>query len=90
MNQMLELPDPVYQGLLAAARSCGVTPADWIASQLPGPARTEASDEARRAARERLWSHVVSLGKPTGIDNEGIDADLVREYGDSHEPESSR
>jgi hypothetical protein len=27
----------------------------------------------------------VSLGHPTGLDNEGIDADLLREYGSIHE-----
>lgn len=29
----------------------------------------------------------VSLGHPTGADNEGIDADLAREYASRHEDE---
>ncbi|HQU91476.1 MAG TPA: hypothetical protein PLK77_04225 [Pyrinomonadaceae bacterium] len=30
----------------------------------------------------------VSLGHPTGADNESIDADLAREYGNDHEDEN--
>ena len=30
----------------------------------------------------------VSLGYPTGADNESIDADLAREYADNHEDEN--
>ena len=41
----------------------------------------------RQAARARLRRHVVSLGHPTGIGNEVIDADLSREAGDYHEPD---
>lgn len=29
----------------------------------------------------------ISLGKPTGADNESIDADLAREYSNRHEDE---
>jgi predicted DNA-binding antitoxin AbrB/MazE fold protein len=39
----------------------------------------------RQAARARLRRHVVSLGRPTGIDNPQIDADLAREAGGSHD-----
>ena len=34
-DHQLILPDEVYQGLMAAAASEGVSPADWIASHLP-------------------------------------------------------
>jgi hypothetical protein len=34
----------------------------------------------------RQFAGTVSLGYPTGIDNEQIDADLAREYLDPHEP----
>ena len=35
----------------------------------------------------RILAHAgaVDLGRPTGADNENIDADLAREYGSSHE-----
>lgn len=48
------------------------------------PIREPASPpSARHAANERLRQHRVSLGRPTGIDNQGIDADLARVYADS-------
>ena len=36
--------------------------------------------------RERFERHFgeVDMGSATGVDNEGIDADLAREYADSH------
>ena len=39
---------------------------------------------ASRGSLSELFGS-VDLGYPTGIDNESIDADLAREYGDSHE-----
>ena len=46
--------------------------------------RTEAE---KRAARERFERHFgeIDLGNATGVDNEQIDADLAREYADTHE-----
>jgi hypothetical protein len=85
MSRTLELPETVYDGLLQAARACGVSPADWIAAKLPGGTNAPVSDEALRVARDRLWRHVVSMGGPIGTDNEGIDADLARAYLDPHE-----
>jgi hypothetical protein len=38
---------------------------------------------AREAANARVHAHRVSIGRATGIDNEGIDADLARMYGDN-------
>lgn len=35
MSRMLELPDPVYTALEAAASASGLTPAAWIAAHLP-------------------------------------------------------
>jgi hypothetical protein len=86
MSRLLELPEPIYEALVEAARASGVAPADWIATKLPrefvpGPR------EAEQAALERLLRHAGSfdLGHPTGTDNEAIDADLAREYDDTHE-----
>ena len=87
MNRTLELPEPVYEDLVAAARAGGTTPADWIARRLTesrSPQPHPVSEEERRAALKRLLSHCVSLEYPTGSDNEQIDADLAREYGDDH------
>ena len=85
MSRTLELPESVYESLVEAARSSGTTPADWIARRLPVP-RPAVTEAARAAAMERIRRSIVSLGYPTGTDNEQIDADLIRAYGDSHEP----
>jgi hypothetical protein len=49
--------------------------------------RPKLSEAERQAAHERFRRHIgaASLGHPTGADNESIDRDLAREYGDSHE-----
>ena len=46
----------------------------------------EPSAKAVKAANAALRLGRVSLGYPTGVDNEGIDADLAREYGNEIEP----
>jgi predicted DNA-binding antitoxin AbrB/MazE fold protein len=49
---------------------------------LTGPA----ASSQRTADLARLMAHAgaVDLGRPTGTDNESIDADLAREYSSSH------
>jgi hypothetical protein len=86
MSQMLELPDPIYQALVEAARANGVTPVGWIASRLPKTSTTASLGvEERQAALARLLQHTVSLGRATGVDNEQLDAELAREYRDPHD-----
>jgi hypothetical protein len=80
------LPEEVYDAVIAASRSRGVEPAEWIASHLPPPPRRIGTEAERREARELLLRNTFSLGHPTGTDNERIDADLAREYADTHEP----
>ncbi|HZO86737.1 MAG TPA: hypothetical protein VFB38_00255 [Chthonomonadaceae bacterium] len=46
----------------------------------------EFSDEGIAAADAALEKTIVSLGYPTGTDNEGIDADLARAYGAPRAP----
>jgi hypothetical protein len=50
----------------------------------PPDTRTEEEKRAATEAFNRLIGSVRS-GRPTGADNEQIDADLAREYGDNHE-----
>ena len=38
MNRMLEIPEPVFAALEAAASASGMTPVGWIAAHLPGTA----------------------------------------------------
>jgi hypothetical protein len=87
MSQPIELPESVYQALLRAAQSSGKTPAGWIEDRLPkngvvvnGDSVTDAELTAADAALDEC---LVSVG-PLGADNDQIDADLAREYGDDH------
>jgi hypothetical protein len=72
VTRTLELPEQVYDALVEAARSRGVAPSEWIASRLPRPERPPVSEADREAARARLlrFAGTVSLGHPTGTDNE--------------------
>ncbi len=88
MNRALELPEGVYRELVRAAEACGQTPVDWIQERLPknGPITNGANvtDDELAAADAALDDCLVSLGHALGADNEQIDADLAREYGDDH------
>ena len=44
MSRIIELPDELYRDLERVARERGLTPADWIATTLPG--RSGAIDQA--------------------------------------------
>jgi hypothetical protein len=96
MSRTLELPDSVYEALLDAARARGMAPADWITEQLPrSESRSKefsalAPTQDGEAALERLLQQTVSLGHPTGVDNELIDVDLARAYADSHQVPSDQ
>ena len=88
MNRTLELPETVYADLVRAAEASGKTPAGWIQERLPKNGAigvvTDASDAELAAADARLDECLVSPGHAVGADNERIDADLAREYGDDH------
>ena len=86
MSRSLELPDPIYDALVEVASASGVAPADWIASRLPFVAAPARSGNEGSSPMNRLLRHAgaVSLGHGTGTDNDAIDADLAREYGDPH------
>jgi hypothetical protein len=60
--------------------------ADWRAKYGPKPP-PHLTDEERRDAWEQLRRHMgaVNSGDPHSADNERIEADLAREYGDTHE-----
>jgi hypothetical protein len=92
----VELSDAAYAALEFHARQTAQSPAELAAAALEqqfatadgrGPAGRTPTDAEQQAARERFERHfgAVNLGHPTGADNESIDADLARAYGDSHE-----
>src|SRR5712692_6830187 len=93
---ILELSEEIYTIIKRQAEAAGTSPAHWLAKTLEqqyGPTHTRQSAGARhtaaeqQAARERFERHfgAVDLADAIGADNEQIDADLAREYADSHE-----
>ncbi|HZO91575.1 MAG TPA: hypothetical protein VFB38_24855 [Chthonomonadaceae bacterium] len=88
------VPYPIYKQMERLAPRLGKT-VDQLAAEFLQRFRgsklpPDVSEEEWEAARARLCRHAgaVSLGYPTGADNENIDADLAREYGSTHEEEA--
>lgn len=86
MSRMIELPDSLYLRLKKVADASGTTLVDWLEARLPEDHESPRtlSDEENVAANARLYVLTASLGYAVGADNEGIDADLARDYGDDH------
>jgi hypothetical protein len=88
MSKSIELPESVYRDLMRAAEAAGKTAAGWIQERLANNGAigngADASDEELAAADAALDACLVSVGHAVGADNEQIDADLAREYGDDH------
>ena len=91
---ILELSDEVYTTIQRQAESAGTSPAHWLATTLEqqyGPRHGHSARACTAAeqhtARVRFEQHfgAVDLPDAVGADNEQIDADLAREYGDTHE-----
>ncbi|HLN30391.1 MAG TPA: hypothetical protein VK395_21795 [Gemmataceae bacterium] len=80
----LELSEDVYRPLARTAAASGQSLEEWAVDRLR---RSDMSPEEYAAALARLLQHAgaVDLGRPTGANNENIDADLAREFGDAHE-----
>jgi hypothetical protein len=84
-GHILELPEDIYEALLQVSEEEGLTPPDWIAARLPLPLlRRNPATQSVSDANARLRQLTVSLGYPTGSNNESIDADLARAYADQH------
>ena len=87
----IEVPDEVYRVLQKLAKETGksmeLLAAEWVSKYGPRPVPLR-SDAQRRAARQNLlrFAGMHKGNDPQGSQNERIDADLVREYGDAHEP----
>ena len=98
MSQVLtlELSDEVYAALQQQAKILGIDLSELVTTSLERQYRlTKAKDQRteaeKEASRQRFRAHAGSIsGYPTGADNESIDADLGREYGDTHEETSNR
>jgi hypothetical protein len=86
---VLEVTEETYAGLVRQAQAAGTPMAELAAAVLehqyaaPAQASSERDRAAEEAARRRFRAHAgaASLGFATGADNESIDRDLAREYG---------
>ncbi len=88
-----EVPDEVYEVLQDVATKMGrpteEVVLEWLARTAPKP-RPKLTPEELEAARKRMQRHMgaVHSGNPRSADNDQIDIDLAREYGNTHEKES--
>jgi hypothetical protein len=86
----VELSDEAFASLERTAKAAGISVDRVAAKSLerqfvsPKALMTESEKAAARARFNALIGS-VDLGRPLGIDNEQIDADLVKEYGSTHE-----
>ena len=88
---ILELPDEIYEPLPKSAAVVRQPLDEWILARLrPLAQRPVLSEQEREAAMAELMTFAgcVNSGDPNAADNERIDADLARAYGDTHEEEA--
>ena len=88
MNRVLtyEIQEELYSALEQMAKKAGVETEAYVLEYLARQASKSAqhlSAAEQEAALKRFDGLIgsVGLGRPTGADNETIDADLEREYG---------
>jgi len=85
----VQVPDEMWQVFAEIAARDGRTPEavcmEWLAKH--APKRSHRTPEEIEAARQRFRSRFgsVNSGNPRSSDNAQIDADLAREYGNTHE-----
>lgn len=88
-----QVPNPVFELLLGVASQEHMSIEDltiaWVAKYGQPAAPLPLTVEAHQTNPPDLPNGLasVSLGHPTDLDNDSIDADLTREYGSSHEEE---
>lgn len=86
----LDIPDPVYEAVARAARADGTTAEEWIltnaTARLPSAAQRPSDVPVtgeRAANRFRSSFGTIDSGNPQSADNEAIDADLARAFGET-------
>jgi hypothetical protein len=86
--------EPTWQLLNQQAAVTGTPPQtivenavqEHLARRVRRKPKSEMTEEEKEEARRRFRSHFGTISMGTGADNESIDRDLAREYGDNHEP----
>lgn len=88
----LELPDEVFAALETEARASGRPMTELALARLttqpmgrlkPDHRSDEEKEAARRSFRDVIG--IINMPEAAGLDNEQIDAELAREYADTHE-----
>jgi hypothetical protein len=95
MNQILTLriSEQVFAAIRRQAAAIGVAPerlaATLIEQQFNQISELAVNQTEREIARARFEQHfgMLNLSNATNVDNESIDADLAREYVNTHEDE---
>jgi len=91
MSQTLvvQLSEEAYAALRREAESAGMSPEEVAAALVERQVAASSlrAEADRQAARERFERHFgeLDMPSPAGLDNERIDADLAKEYADTHE-----
>jgi hypothetical protein len=93
MSQILtvELNDQVFAAIQQQAANIGIPPENLAATLLEQKLfpifKLISTDVAKVSGRARFERHfgTIESNSATEIDNEGIDADLAREYASTHE-----
>ncbi len=89
----LELSEQVFVAIQRQAQAIGMSPAQLAATlleqQFPQAFKLLLDEAEKNAVRARFERHLgtLALDDSTDLDNESIDADLVREYASTHEGE---
>lgn len=95
MSQILtlELSDHIFTAICQKAETAGIPPERLIATlleqQFGQVFKSLLTEVEKEGARARFEQHFGKLGSGDAaqIDNESIDADLAREYANTHEGE---
>lgn len=82
----LDIPESLYEAVVEAAGAEGATAEEWILTNVS--ARLRATFKSNGAAGRRFRDSFGSIdsGNPHAADNEAIDADLAKAYGDEDRP----
>jgi len=88
MSQTLtvQISDQTYAAIQTEATTSGVSVSQIATAALERQFRNDAilTEEQKRVASERFERHFGEIAVGSGSDNEGIDADLAREYASDH------
>ena len=83
-NLAIELSEQTFAVLSHEASASGKTPAELAAAVVEhvyGGSEATSGDAAAARRRFEQFFGSIDMGRPVGIINEAIDADLAREYG---------